>query len=533
MQCKTVALYIRLSVEDGDLESGSKTESNSVGNQRMLLTEYIKARPEFQRCKVEEFCDDGYSGTNFDRPAFQRMMIQVKLKQIDCIIVKDLSRFGREYLDVSSYLELILPIFDVRFISINDYFDSNDYTGTTGGMELAFRNLINGMYSKDISLKVKSARKTRERKGEYLGGHPFYGYLRDPNDRHHLIVDEEVRNTIERIFQMSVDGMSTMNIAKILNAEQILCPVELKKSRGIGYSKKLAEEKALWLQATVRKIIKDERYTGKMVSNVRRTAIVGKNIMTNNDKKDWIVVAGTHEAIISDELYQEANAAMSGRLKTVNNNTNWKKSGNLFVCGCCGRKLLKSKGKIPYLYCPKSKYSDDKKCNEVRAGVYKIQQDVMKILNVMGKTLTDGAVIKSKKTVTDMSVLIRQLNTFEKSCQKKKLDKRYLYEAYKAGDLTKEEFIQKQSQQQLLIAELEQQLEQQRQIIQEERNRQEQETLIRDELKTIANLSEYQADAVGKLVEKIVVYEDGQIELIMKCQDAYKAVFQEKLVLTA
>ena len=170
MRCKVIATYIRLSVEDGDLTGGSKVESNSVVNQRMLLSEFIQSREDLKGCRVVEFCDDGYTGTNFERPGFQEMMVQVKLKQIDCIVVKDLSRFGREYLDVSSYLELILPVFDIRFISVNDGFDSNDYVGTTGGMELAFRNLINGMYSRDISMKVKSARKTRERRGEYMGG---------------------------------------------------------------------------------------------------------------------------------------------------------------------------------------------------------------------------------------------------------------------------------------------------------------------------------------------------------------------------
>ncbi len=157
MQCNVIAMYIRLSVEDGDLMVGSKTESNSVANQRMILAEYIRSKEEFKNCQVIEFCDDGYTGTNFDRPGFREMMIQVKLKQIGCIIVKDLSRFGREYLDVSSYLELILPVFDIRFISVNDRFDSNDYRGTTGGMELAFRNLLNGMYSRDISVKVKTS----------------------------------------------------------------------------------------------------------------------------------------------------------------------------------------------------------------------------------------------------------------------------------------------------------------------------------------------------------------------------------------
>lgn len=127
----------------------------------------------------------------------------VKLKKIGCIIVKDLSRFGRDYLEVSSYLELILPVFDIRFLSVNDHFDSNDYRGTTGGMELAFRNLINGMYSKDISVKVKSARKTRERRGEYLNEVAFYGYRRDPADRHHLLVDEEVCWVVKAIFTMS------------------------------------------------------------------------------------------------------------------------------------------------------------------------------------------------------------------------------------------------------------------------------------------------------------------------------------------
>ena len=342
MRCKVIATYIRLSVEDGDLTGGSKVESNSVVNQRMLLSEFIQSREDLTGCRVVEFCDDGYTGTNFERPGFQEMMVQVKLKQIDCIVVKDLSRFGREYLDVSSYLELILPVFDIRFISVNDGFDSNDYVGTTGGMELAFRNLINGMYSRDISMKVKSARKTRERRGEYMGGHPFYGYLKDSLNRHHLVVDEEARPVIERIFRMSADGVSTMAIAKVLNEEGVPSPVELKKSRGIGYSKPLAEEKALWMQASVRKILRDERYTGKMISNVRSSAFVGKNIMVNNKKSDWIVVDNTHEAIISRELFEEANGALSARAKAFNRNTNWKVSGNLFVCGFCGRKLLMS-----------------------------------------------------------------------------------------------------------------------------------------------------------------------------------------------
>lgn len=315
--------------------------------------------------------------------------------------------------------------------------------GTTGGMELAFRNLINRMYSRDISMKVKSARKTRERRGEYMGGHPFYGYLKDSLNRHHLVVDEEVRPVIERIFCMSAEGMSTMAIAKALNEDRIPSPVELKKSRGIGYSKPLAEEKELWMQASVRKILRDERYTGKMVSNVRSSAFVGKNIMVNNKKRDWIVVDNTHEAIISGELFEEANVALSGRAKAFNRNTNWKVSGNLFVCGCCGWKLQKSSGRETYLYCQKAKYLEDMDCSRIHEDLEKVQRKVLDTLWVLGLAATERVVVERKKAVSDLKVLKRQVDSLGKQLEKGKLEKRYLYEHYREGGLSKEEFMEK------------------------------------------------------------------------------------------
>ena len=198
---KTLAMYIRLSVEDGDLRaSQEKSESNSVTNQRKILQSYRDQHSDLRSYRVVEFCDDGYSGTSFERPNFKKMMEMVRHGEIQCILVKDLSRFGREYLEVGAYLELILPLFGTRFVSVGDAFDSNDYIGTTGGMELALRNLVNGMYSKDLSLKIRSAVKTRNRRGMYWGGQAFYGYRLDPADKHKLLVDEAVRATIERIF---------------------------------------------------------------------------------------------------------------------------------------------------------------------------------------------------------------------------------------------------------------------------------------------------------------------------------------------
>ena len=188
MQGKVLAMYIRLSDEDDDKKSQEKSESNSITNQRSLLMEYYRQHPNLAVYQIEEFCDDGFTGTNFERPQFHKMMEKVRNQEVHAILVKDLSRFGRDYLEVSGYLELVLPIFGTRFISINDYFDSFDHMGTTGGMELALRNLINGMYSKDLSLKLKSSYQTRSKRGEFLGGQAFYGYKWIPITKRKLLL---------------------------------------------------------------------------------------------------------------------------------------------------------------------------------------------------------------------------------------------------------------------------------------------------------------------------------------------------------
>lgn len=524
---KVIAAYIRLSVEDGDLNNTDKQESNSVTHQRMLIQRYIQSKTEFDQYEVVEFCDDGYSGTNFERPAFQSMMMQVKLKKINCIIVKDLSRFGREYLEVGSYVELVLPIFDTRFISINDRFDTNDYIGTTGGIELALRNLINGMYSQDISVKVKSALKTRHRQGEYIGGNPFYGYIRDPKDKHHLIVDEQVRPVIERIFRLTIDGCSSMQIARVLNTEGILCPVEYKKLKGIRYSKQLTEKKALWIQCTVRKIVKDLRYTGKMVNNVRHSAIIGGNVMVNNSKEDWIIVDGTHEAIVSDETYIAANQALSSRVRVANPNTSWKHSKNLFICGCCGRKLQKYKTKDGViLYCVKSRYEANSGCAAIKVNQEHIQRAVLKTVQAMGQTFTDGITIHHKAEDSDAGRLKLEIEALRRKVEKHNSEKSSLYERYRSGEFSREAFINLQKSRsewleatEARIAEMEKELS----VLAEKEGAI---LLIREELRTAENLSEYDADVMSQIIEKVIVHKDSRIELVMKNQDAYQSALE-------
>lgn len=195
-----IAVYIRLSSEDNDVDGSIKAESNSVSAQRMLINEFIKKQDEFTNCPVVEYVDDGYSGTNFNRPGFQRMVEDAKAGRIKSIVIKDFSRFGRDYLEVGNYLEKILPVLGIRIISINDGFDSINSSGFTGGMSVALKNMLNAMYSRDLSRKVRSAMKTHAKNGEYMPAFPKYGYIKDPEDKHHLVIDPEAAeiNAIKR-----------------------------------------------------------------------------------------------------------------------------------------------------------------------------------------------------------------------------------------------------------------------------------------------------------------------------------------------
>ena len=257
MLCKKkLAFYIRLSLEDFDLKSSDKTESNSVSNQRNLLQDYYDSHPELREYEIIEFCDDGYTGINFERPKFMAMMELVRQKEIHAILVKDLSRFGRDYLEVGAYLELILPLFGTRFISVNDHFDSNNYIGTTGGLELALRNLINSLYSKDLSVKIRSANKTRSRRGDYWGGTAFYGYLLDPKNKHKIIIDTNVAEIIVRIFDECIEGKSASHIARGLNDDSIPSPSAYKQITGEVCNCRVADEIPIWTASTVLRILR-------------------------------------------------------------------------------------------------------------------------------------------------------------------------------------------------------------------------------------------------------------------------------------
>lgn len=197
-------LYIRLSSADRDMKH--KTESDSIANQRLLLHQYLKNHKEFQFYEVEEFIDDGYSGTNDNRPAFENMIEHLKNGDSKLVICKDFSRFFRDYVEIGDYLERIFPFLGVRFISVNDNYDSNNYIGTTGGIDVVMQSIVYSFYSKDLSQKIKTVMRAKAKKGQYIGSFAPYGYVKDPENKNHLLPDPETAPIVRRIFDMALDG---------------------------------------------------------------------------------------------------------------------------------------------------------------------------------------------------------------------------------------------------------------------------------------------------------------------------------------
>ena len=268
------AMYLRISSEDEDLRTGEKNESESISNQRSLLRDYVCSHADLSGSEILEFCDDGWSGTNFERPAVKELLEQVKRGQVNCIVVKDLSRFGRDYLTVGDYISRVFPFLGVRFISVNDGFDSSNPLDIDS-LDTSFRTLIYDLYSRDLSCKVKSAKKARAERGAFLSPYAPYGYIKDPEDKNHLLVDEEAAVVIRRIFQRAADGLKAWEIAAELNGDGICSPKTYKVNAGYTRTPwRSIQEENFWTVGLITKILRYERYIGKVVYRKRIRDIV-------------------------------------------------------------------------------------------------------------------------------------------------------------------------------------------------------------------------------------------------------------------
>lgn len=235
------AIYVRLSKEDGDVSGVSKSESNSISNQKELIRDFLKDKSNIK--VVSERVDDGFSGVNFERPAFQLMLEDIRQGKVDCVVVKDLSRFGRNYIEAGRYIEKIFPMLGVRFIAINDNYDSLSGKSQSDEIVIPFKNLINDAYCRDISIKIRSHLDIKRRKGEFIGSFTVYGYKKDEQNHNQIVVDDYAADVVRNIFLWKISGMSQQGIADKLNQMGVLSPAEYKKSCGSKYRAKFQRKK--------------------------------------------------------------------------------------------------------------------------------------------------------------------------------------------------------------------------------------------------------------------------------------------------
>lgn len=324
-----IAAYQRISRADGDLGKDGKDKSNSIENQKELILRYISCKESLQNVPVMDFVDDGYTGSNFDRPDFQRMIEDIEAKKVNMVITKDLSRLGRDYIMTGHYMERYFPEKRVRYISLLDGIDTG--VESTANDITPFRAIMNDMYAKDISKKIKSVKRDKQRKGQFIGGKPMYGYKMHPTEKNEIVIDEEVAPVVRRIFAMALDGMSCRKIAATLNEEGVPTPATY---CGWNMGRK-GPYAGLWSSERISEMLQNETYLGNMVQGRTVKISYKSKKCLKQDRENWVVVENTHEPLIDKETFQKVRMLVNSRRHTRSRTYDFLLKGLIF-CHECG-----------------------------------------------------------------------------------------------------------------------------------------------------------------------------------------------------
>lgn len=518
--------YLRLSKEDGDFSfSNNKAESDSISSQRKIIQRFVAQQPDIEL--VAEFSDDGYSGTSFERPQFQKMMEAVKAGEINCIIVKDLSRFGREYIDAGRYIEKIFPQLGVRFIAVNDNYDSLNFS-TSDSLIVPIKNFLNDSYCRDISIKVRSNFESRRRNGEFVSNYTPYGYLRSPNDKTQLVIDEAAGEVVRDIFRWKVEGMSPVTIAEKLNLRGVLSPSEHKRSIGINYKTAFqTNARSKWSPKTVIRILTNEVYTGVLIQGKRTTPNYKVKHTIVKDEQDWSRIENAHEPIIQvrefelvQKLMQEDSRRASG------SDTVYPLSGRVY-CGTCGAlakrySVTYNGSKYAYYTCPNT--TKEGSCEKRRISEKELENTVLTLLQSEIKLVLNME--RALSQIEELAWEHRETVRLDKAIEVKMAEaekcrtmKVSIYEDLQEGLISQEEFLQMKEGYSQQIGEIEQdigKLKKERAMIQEG---------VADRSGWLSQFRKYQnlpslsRAAVVNLVDQIQLYPDKKIRVVLRYQD--------------
>lgn len=452
-------MYLRLSREDGD-----SSESNSISNQRQIIKSYAKEND----IKLSyEYVDDGFSGSNFDRPHFKNMIDDLNKGKFNIIIVKDLSRFGRDYIESGKYLQKIFPEKGVRFISVNDNYDSENADMSDTHLILPIRNFINDSYCRDISMKVKSSKEVKRKNGEFIGAFAPFGYKKDDKDKHKLVIDKEVSHIIERIFNMKIEGYSSKAIADFLNSIGTITPSKHKENNGDNFNTGFVVKNAKWDAKMINRIISNKVYIGVLEQG--KTAKLNYKSKKEIDvsKEDWIVIQNAHEPIISKSIYLLANKMLLRDVKQSKDKP-CILSGMLY-CKDCGSPMVRRKVKAKdgyniFYIC--SEYNNTGDCSR-----HSIKEEyiIKATIHALNDYLSKYNELLEKVSAIDVSKLTLKVDFDSLNAEKKKYERlrQSLYMDLEEELITTEEFEKFRNNYLIKIREIEKQIITKQNIVEE------------------------------------------------------------------
>ena len=507
MQKYVIALYIRLSIED------YKYDSLSIENQSLALHEYAASMPEALNAEIMEFIDNGYSGTNFERPQVQKLIELVRANQIDCIIVKDFSRFGRNSIETGYFIERVFPLFHTRFISISDDFDSSKFKGDTGGMDVAFKYLISEYYSRDMSIKTKSAKYAKMQRGEYQSKICPYGYRKSADGR--MEPDPEAAAVVQLIFQLAAEGINATAITRELFRRNIPTPGQYKAAHG-NHTHDISRCHGIWSTSTILRILEDERYIGSYVIGKRAVLEVGGTRSRMKDRDKWYIIPDHHTAIVEKAIFEKVQASQLRFSQPNKKKRDYPLKGKAF-CGCCGHALSRTMQKTSYYYCRHSEADEKSRCHKMRINAAELEKAVFITLK---KQMEAAASLNPDGTVR-LEVAVPERSEYEQQIEELQDGKRLLYERYLLGEIDLDTYkAEKTACDELLLktknayAAVLAQAKQK----QEERSRQESREEAAEAILDADTLTTELADF---LIDRVLVYPDNRIEIAYKIKDIF------------
>ena len=526
------ALYIRLSNDDGD-----KLESNSVTSQREILKEYLRQHPNIELQDI--YVDDGFSGTNFNRPGFIKMMDAIYSGEVNCVIVKDLSRFCRNASEGGRYLDDTFVRLRIRFIALNNGIDtfSGNMNAATQLISVGVTNVINESLAATTSVNVRGTLNLNRKQGKFIGSFPTYGYLKDPEDHHKLIVDEETAPVVQMIFDKFISGTSIIGIAKELNAMGIPNPSTYKKRKGHNYKHPVGNKTdGLWPDSTVRRILKNEMYIGNMVQGRSTTVSYKIRQCRPVPESDWIKVTGTHEAIIDPDTFQKAQSLMGRHIRKPPQQNQVHLLAGFVRCAKCGRIMSRKTnchnyGTYHYYRCVTNNKMKPGGCTRGSIRVDKIEDALLILLQKTIKACVEYEMLlkqinhnSNRRTESDsLQLLLKQQQAERDKCMCSMSD---LYPDWKSGILTQQEFM-------TIKANLSKKLERLDETIQNlERTAKQYESGVDGENGFLANFRKYGTiteltrPMLLELVKEVRVYDENRIEIELNFRDEYAQLME-------